>query len=150
MLFTWLSKSRSGATCWGVLNFVSLIRLSRWIVNVKVHLDWEKVNAKEIFSFYLCRCSIWTLYWILCEPIWKRRRFRFRVNINSYSATFARSLVRLSCRNMNGVVHTEIQRSLLGSYVCFITPSLVTVDAGLLLRLCATCWYQTTTTSYEL
>ena len=51
----------------------------------------------------------------------------------------ARSAVRLSCRNMNGGVHTEIHWSLLGSYICFTTTGPVTVDTGLLLRLCPTC-----------
>ena len=50
------------------------------------------------------------------------------------------SLVRLSCRNMNSSVHTEIRWLLLGSYIFFITTSLDTVDADLLLRLCTTCW----------
>ena len=30
----------------------------------------------------LCRCSVWTLNWVLCEPIWMWCRFRFCVNIN--------------------------------------------------------------------
>ena len=42
-----------------------------------------------------------------------------------------------------------IKRALLGSYICFITTSLDTVDTGLLLRLCTTCQYQTTATITE-
>ena len=36
-----------------------------------------------------------------------------------------------------------------GSYVCFTTISLPTVDMYLLLRLCTTCRYQTTATGWE-
>ena len=42
-------------------------------------------------------------------------------------------------QDMNGDVHVVIQWSLLGSYVCFITTGLDTVDTDLLLRLCTTC-----------
>ena len=44
----------------------------------KVHLHWVKANAKAKFCFEICRCSVWTLNWILGEPIWKRCNFRFR------------------------------------------------------------------------
>ena len=38
---------------------------------------------KRIFYFDFCRCSVWTLNWILCkEPIFKRCRYRFRVNVS--------------------------------------------------------------------
>ena len=40
-------------------------------VHVKVHLHCTKAN----FFFDLCRCSMWTLNWILYEPIWKRCHF---------------------------------------------------------------------------
>ena len=43
----------------------------------------------------------------------------------------------------------RIRWSLLGSYVCFTTTSLVTVDTPLLLRLSTTCQYQTTATGWE-
>ena len=36
----------------------------------------RKRTRKNFFSFNLCRCSMWTLNWILCERIWKRYRFR--------------------------------------------------------------------------
>ena len=41
-------------------------------------------------------------------------------------------------QDMNGSMHAEIQGSLLGFYVCFITTSLGTVVIDLLLRLCTT------------
>ena len=43
----------------------------------------------------------------------------------------------------------RIRWSLLGSYACFTTTSLATVDTYLLLRLCTTCRYQTTATCWE-
>ena len=49
---------------------------------VKVHLHWEKANAKEHFFFDLCHWSAWTLNWIIYESIWQRSRFPFRANMN--------------------------------------------------------------------
>ena len=43
--------------------------------HLKVNLHWEKANGKENFYFDLCHCSMWTLNWILYEPIWKLCRF---------------------------------------------------------------------------
>ena len=39
---------------------------------LKVHIHWAKTN---IF-LWSCHCSMWTLNWILYEPICKRCRFR--------------------------------------------------------------------------
>ena len=39
------------------------------IVYFFVHLHWAKANAKPIFFFDLCRCSMRTLNWILHELI---------------------------------------------------------------------------------
>ena len=50
---------------------------------IKAHFCKTKANAKAILFFDIyCPRSIWTLNWILCEPIWKWCRFRFRGNIN--------------------------------------------------------------------
>ena len=49
---------------------------------IKVYLHWEKANAKSVFFFYLCRCSMWILNWIPYELILKQCHFRFRININ--------------------------------------------------------------------
>ena len=53
-----------------------------FISSIRVHLHWEKVNAKANFFLWLCPWSMWTLNWILYESIWKRCRFRFPVNVN--------------------------------------------------------------------
>ena len=36
------------------------------------------IERKSELFFGFCRCSIWTYIWIFYDPIWKRRRFRFR------------------------------------------------------------------------
>ena len=52
---------------------------------INAHLHWKKTNAKaNIFSFNFYRCSMPTLSWIPCKPIWKWFRicFSFGANIN--------------------------------------------------------------------
>ena len=38
------------------------------------------ISESDFFLCYLSLCSMWRLNWILYEPIWKRRRFRFNIN----------------------------------------------------------------------
>ena len=61
-------------------------RWQQWTLSVKVHLDWTKANAKAIVFFDLCHFSIWTINWIIYEPLWNRCRFRFhfRAKRNEY------------------------------------------------------------------
>ena len=42
----------------------------------------RKNERESDFFFDFCRCLMWILNWIVCEPIWKRRRFRFCSNNN--------------------------------------------------------------------
>ena len=55
------------------------------------HLYW--VKAKAIFFFDLCRCSMWTLNWILYESTRKRCHFCFSINITFVKKQFWRTLV---------------------------------------------------------
>ena len=51
---------------------------------VEYPVSWDRKMGSWIVFSDLCRCSMWTLNWILYEPIWKRCRFHFcfRTNIN--------------------------------------------------------------------
>ena len=44
---------------------------------LKVHFHWMKTNTEANF-LNLCHCLMYTLNWILYEPIWKQCCFRFR------------------------------------------------------------------------
>ena len=43
----------------------------------------RKQMGKRILFFDLCYCSMWTLNWILYEPIWKGTRFRLRFSLRT-------------------------------------------------------------------
>ena len=68
---------------------------------LRFHLHRTKVNAKANVFFDLCR-SMWTLNWILCEPILKRYRFRSSMNES------------LSC------VETKRKRTRKRSFLCLL------------------------------
>ena len=69
-----------------ISSFKSFFRFFRTvsdtIISCKVHLHWTKANAKANFFFDLCGCSMWTLNWVVYEPIWKRCRFSFHHSVN--------------------------------------------------------------------
>ena len=46
---------------------------------LKVHLYLAKAKARANFFFDLCRCLMWTLNYILHEPIWKRCHFHCNI-----------------------------------------------------------------------
>ena len=50
------------------------------------NLHWTL--GKRTFFFDLCRCSMWTLNWILSEPIWKRCRFPCNINQPWFATQF--------------------------------------------------------------
>ena len=56
----------------------------------------QKWARKRIFFIDLCCCSMWTINWILHEPIWKRCLFHFRLNIKeSLKQRFVQPVVGL-------------------------------------------------------
>ena len=49
---------------------------------IELRFIYSERKRQRIFFFYLCRCSILTVNWILYEAMWKRCRFRYRTNIS--------------------------------------------------------------------
>ena len=87
----------------------------RWFVNrgavkfgfygIKVHLHWA--NAKAKFFLGLYHCSMWTLNWILYEPVWKRCRFHFHANTRACLHQASESMLWQWCDNANDTALIE-------------------------------------------
>ena len=65
-----------------------------WDVLRFIYMYWKQTRKRSFF-FELYWCSMWTLYWILYEPIWKqcRLRFRFWFRSNKWTLTLRYEII---------------------------------------------------------
>ena len=84
VVWSFHGNGEAATVSWVAISFFCKKKIHVVII-LKLTLSQRELK-REFFFFHLCRWSMWTLIWILSEPIWKWCQYKRTLRVQLFSA----------------------------------------------------------------